>query len=56
MKEMFVLIILVWAIFGFIGVIQNCSYSRRTNWCMIIFMLTVPFLPLFAKMCNLIQI
>ena len=54
MKETFMLIILVWGIFGFMGVIHNCGYSRRTNWCMTIFMLATPFMPLFAKMCHLI--
>lgn len=54
MKETFVLIVLAWGILGLLGVVHNCSYNRRTNWCMIIFMLSTPFLPLFAKMCGLI--
>lgn len=54
MKELFVLIVVLWGIFGLMGIIHNCSYNPRVNWCMILFLLTVPFMPLFAKMCGLI--
>lgn len=53
MKELFVLIVILWGIFGLIGITHNYSYNPRVNWGMILFLLTVPFLPLFAKMCGL---
>lgn len=52
MKILFVIIILIWAFIGFLGVL-NCK-KDRVNFEMIIFLTTVPFIPMVAKWCGLI--
>ena len=55
MKELFVLIIMIWGFFGLMGIVHNASYERcGANWFMIIFYITVPFIPWIAKSCGLI--
>lgn len=47
MKVAFVVIILVWLSFGFVGLL-NCK-KDRINWGMLAFFFCVPFLPIVAK-------
>ena len=54
MKEIFALIIMIWGTIGFMGIVYNGGYNRRINWYMITCLLTLPFLPLLAYICNLI--
>ena len=51
----FVVIILIWLFVGFLGIMQNVRKdSNRVNYEMILFFLSVPFIPVVAKFCGLI--
>ena len=54
MKTIFVIIILIWALSGLFGIIQDARNNSRINFEMIFFLLFVPFIPLIAKWCGLL--
>lgn len=49
---LFIFIILLWLLTGITGVIK-CK-DEGINWCIIIFMCFVPFIPVVARVCGLI--
>lgn len=51
-KEWFVLVVVLWASLGFMGVV-HCKDVGGVNWWMLAFLLAVPFLPLVAHVCGL---
>ena len=51
---LFIVIILVWVLLGFFGVLLRSMNVDFVNWPMILFFLLVPFIPVVAKFCGLI--
>lgn len=48
----FILILIIWAMMGFIGIL-TCK-DEDTNFPMLFFIFEAPFIPLIAKLCGLI--
>lgn len=51
LKIIFCIIILVWCLIGFKGLLN--VKANRVNYEMIIFIVFTPFIPIVAKICNL---
>ena len=51
-KHLFVLVTVLWAGLGFMGVVHSKDVGG-VNWWMLAFLLAVPFLPLVAHWCGL---
>jgi len=52
MKIIFTIFIIVWGLLGICGLI-NCK-KERVIWELLIFGISIPFLPVIAKLCGLI--
>ena len=53
MQTIFVCVVLVWLVLGFMGIL-HCKDVGGINWWMLAFLLAVPFMPLVALSCGLI--